>query len=117
VLITHDLGAVTNIADVVMVLYAGRKVEIGDAKELLMSPRHPYTKALIESTPGSGRPHKSRLAALPGPPLSPFEVDAEQACPFRTRCQRAIEVCAERFPEPSVEGEHVWYCHNPETPL
>ena len=114
VLITHDLGAVTQIADRVLVLYAGRKVEIGPTARLLSAPRHPYTRGLLTSYPGAGLRHKSRLAALPGAPLGPAEVDAEQGCPFRTRCLRVLPVCAEQFPAASGDAEHAWHCHNPE---
>jgi oligopeptide/dipeptide ABC transporter ATP-binding protein len=113
-LITHDLGAVATIADTILVLYAGRKVEAGKAAELLRTPRHPYTKALVESQPGRGQPHKSRLASVPGAPLGPVEVDAEPGCPFRSRCSRALPVCSEYFPQASLEGDHTWSCHNPE---
>jgi oligopeptide/dipeptide ABC transporter ATP-binding protein len=114
VLITHDLNAVAQIADRVLVLYAGRKVEIGPAAQILDAPRHPYTRGLLDSYPARGLPHKSRLAALPGVPLGPVEVDAEQACPFRFRCPRAMPVCEAEFPPASTEGTHTWHCHNPE---
>jgi peptide/nickel transport system ATP-binding protein len=114
VLITHDLGAVSQIADRVLVLYAGRKVEIGPAGRLLTAPRHPYTRGLLTSYPGPGLAHKSRLAALPGAPLGPAEVDAEQGCPFRTRCPRVQPVCSEQFPDASGGPDHTWHCHNPE---
>jgi peptide/nickel transport system ATP-binding protein len=114
VLITHDLGAVAQIADRVLVLYAGRKVEIGPAARLLSSPRHPYTRGLLTSYPGPGLAHKSRLAALPGAPLGPVEVDAEQGCPFQARCPRVQAVCSDQFPAASGDAEHAWHCHNPE---
>ena len=114
VLITHDFGAVTQIADRVLVLYAGRKVEIGPTARLLSAPRHPYTRGLLTSYPGAGLQHKSRLAALPGAPLGPAEVDAEQGCPFRTRCPRVLPVCAEQFPAARGDAGHAWHCHNPE---
>jgi oligopeptide/dipeptide ABC transporter ATP-binding protein len=114
VLITHDLGAVTQIADRVLVLYAGRKVEVGPVTQLLTAPRHPYTRGLLTSYPGAGLQHKSRLAALPGAPLGPAEVDTEPGCPFRTRCPRAQPVCAEQFPAASGDASHAWHCHNPE---
>lgn len=114
VLITHDLNAVAQIADRVLVLYAGRNVEIGPASQILRAPRHPYTRGLLDSYPARGLPHKSRLAALPGAPLGPVEVDTEQACPFRFRCPRALPVCAAEFPAASTEGAHTFHCHNPE---
>jgi oligopeptide/dipeptide ABC transporter ATP-binding protein len=113
-LISHDLAAVAQIADRVMVLYAGRNVETGDAATLLGSPRHPYTRGLIGSSPGRGQLHKSKLTSLAGAPLGPHDVDAEIGCPFRTRCPRAVEICAASYPEPSTAGGHTWFCHNPE---
>ena len=113
-LISHDLGAVSRIADKLMVLYAGCKVEMGEAKQLLTAPRHPYTRGLLASSPGRGQSHKSRLASLTGVPLAPADVDREVGCPFRTRCPRVVATCAERFPDPDGDDRHVWFCHNPE---
>jgi peptide/nickel transport system ATP-binding protein len=113
-LISHDLGAVAQIADRLMVVYAGRNVETGVAKTLLAAPRHPYTRGLIESSPGRGQPHKSKLLSLGGAPLGPHEVDADHGCPFRWRCPRALAVCAESFPSAAAQGPHTWFCHNPE---
>jgi oligopeptide/dipeptide ABC transporter ATP-binding protein len=113
-LVTHDLGAVERLADFVIVLYAGRRVEAGRVQELLQAPRHPYTRALVDSLPGGGKPHKSRLPSVPGVPLGPAEVDAEQACPFRYRCPRALPVCSGEFPSASTAGDHIWFCHNSE---
>ncbi|MDA8310743.1 MAG: ABC transporter ATP-binding protein [Actinomycetota bacterium] len=117
ILITHDLGAVAQIADIVMVLYGGRLVEIGPMESVLNSPRHPYTRGLIESTLGRGQPHKSRLAALPGTPPSPGEIESDPGCPFRSRCIRAISACREQFPNARSESVHVWHCHNPGSSL
>jgi oligopeptide/dipeptide ABC transporter ATP-binding protein len=114
ILISHDLTAVSAIAEQVLVLYSGRKVEMGWTEQVLSAPRHPYTNGLISSRPDATLPHKSRLAMLPGAPLSAAEVDAEQGCPFRTRCARAIDVCADTFPAVQGDGEHTFHCHNPE---
>ena len=113
-LISHDLGAVAQIADRVMVVYAGRNVETGAAKTLLEAPRHPYTRGLIESSPGRGQTRKTRLLSLAGAPLGPHEVDADRGCPFRWRCPRALEACSEAFPGATTAGPHTWFCHNPE---
>lgn len=114
ILISHDLSAVSELADEVLVLYSGRKVEMGRTEQILSAPRHPYTHGLIASRPDASLPHKSKLAMLPGAPLGPTEVDAEQGCPFRTRCPRVQEICATAFPPPDAAGSHSWHCYNPE---
>lgn len=112
-LISHDLSAVAQIADRTLVMYAGRNVETGGTATLLSAPRHPYTRGLIESSPGRGQPHKSRLASMGGAPLGPREVDSVPGCPFMERCPQALPVCAERFPEAAGDDGHRWFCHNP----
>lgn len=112
-LISHDLSAVSQLADRCLVMYGGRGVETGETEVLLSRPRHPYTRGLVASSPGRGQPHKSRLSSMPGAPLEAREVETIQGCPFESRCSRAIPVCAERFPEPSGDARQRWCCHNP----
>ncbi len=112
-LISHDLSAVAQIADRTLVMYAGRNVETGATATLLSTPRHPYTRGLIESAPGRGQLHKSRLASMGGTPLGAREVDGVSGCPFMERCPRTLPVCSERFPEASGDDGHRWFCHNP----
>jgi oligopeptide/dipeptide ABC transporter ATP-binding protein len=83
VLISHDLGVIAELADAVVVMYAGRVVEQGEARELLSRPRHPYTVGLMASMPRldlAGR----RLPTIPGSPPDP--VAAPPGCPFHPRC-------------------------------
>jgi oligopeptide/dipeptide ABC transporter ATP-binding protein len=101
-LITHDLGVMSSIADSISVLYAGRVVEHGTRAEVLRQPRHPYTRALLDALP---RPESLRtvpLIAIPGAPPSPGRIPA--GCPFHPRCAFAVESCSSDVP-PLVERD------------
>ncbi len=97
--ISHDLGVVSDIADEIAVMYAGRLVELGPAGDLFARPFHPYTQGLIETLPGRG-PRRERLAAIPGavPDLS----ELPPGCGFAERCPMADGRCREA--EPPLEG-------------
>ncbi|KIZ41922.1 MULTISPECIES: ABC transporter ATP-binding protein [Rhodopseudomonas] len=106
VLITHDLGAVAEIADEVSVLYAGRCIETGPAQQIVDRPRHPYTSGLLACVPhlsvGKARPAQwSDLGEIPGmvPSLGARGPD----CAFLPRCANATEICRSR-PQPPLEG-------------
>jgi oligopeptide/dipeptide ABC transporter ATP-binding protein len=104
ILITHDLGVVADIADRVVVMYAGRAVEQSPVDELFARPRHPYTNGLLRALPaaammGEGR---RRLAEIPGLVPAPY-TDPEE-CAFRPRCPRAEADCAARRPVLSPAG-------------
>ena len=92
VLITHDLGVVAQMADRVMVMYAGRKIEEGSTAALLRVPSHPYTLGLLGSMPRAGA-RRQRLQEIPGmvPPLRARPA----GCAFAPRCAEAMPVCAE----------------------
>jgi oligopeptide/dipeptide ABC transporter ATP-binding protein len=94
-LITHDLGIVAEQADEVAIMYAGRIVEHAPVGELFARPLHPYTQALLRSMPTLGTRH-DRLEAIPGQVPSLTEVPS--GCPFRDRCPRRIDACADRVP-------------------
>jgi oligopeptide/dipeptide ABC transporter ATP-binding protein len=94
VFVSHDLDVVRLMCDRVMVLYLGRVAEIGPVGEVLSAPRHPYTRALIASMPGSGEP-----VQLPGEATSPID-PAMNACLFASRCANAAPQCTVRRPEP-----------------
>jgi peptide/nickel transport system ATP-binding protein len=102
--ITHDLSVVAGLADRVCVMYAGRIVESGPVDAVLDSPRHPYTRGLIDSVPAMN-PRGRPLAQIPGNAPSP--VDLPAGCAFRARCARAIDRCIEMPPlaEPADEAE------------
>ena len=97
-LITHDLGVVSEAADFAFVMYAGRIVESAPAKELLISPLHPYTTGLINSLPGrkAALGRDIFLKAIPGmvPPL----YDLPSGCRFQGRCAEALPICREEEP-------------------
>ena len=96
ILITHDLGVVAEMCDHCAVMYAGELVEYGTVEEIFDNPKHPYTKALIESIPKSGRPGE-KLVTIPGAP--PSLVKPIKGCAFAERCQYANENCKCQQPE------------------
>ncbi len=89
--ITHDLGVVANLVDRVIVMYAGRIVEVGTVKEIFTNPQHPYTAGLLASLPKSTDKSRSRLEAIPGVPPKPWLV--ESTCAFSPRCSRVTNEC------------------------
>jgi oligopeptide/dipeptide ABC transporter ATP-binding protein len=100
--ITHDMGVVAEIADRVVVMYAGAVVESGAIRDVLERPRHPYTAALLASVPDPDEPRVGELPTIPGrvPPLG----QRPPGCPFRDRCPRARERCHEQPPLAPVDG-------------
>lgn len=96
ILITHDLGVMSAIADRLSVFYAGRIVEAGPTRELLTAPRHPYTRALLDALPHPEVPDRAELRAIPGLPPSPR--DRPRGCAFHPRCAYATEACREHVP-------------------
>ncbi len=95
IMITHDLGVVADIADDVMVMYAGRPVEFADRRTLYYQPHHPYTKGLIESIPANEGP-RGRLKPIQGQPPSLINLPA--GCSFATRCPFVMEQCLDQVP-------------------
>jgi oligopeptide/dipeptide ABC transporter ATP-binding protein len=94
-LITHDLGVVAEVADRVVVMYAGHIVESAGVVELFENPLHPYTRALFRSLPSLGA-RKASLEVIPGSVPNPLEFPS--GCRFRTRCQHARAECAASIP-------------------
>jgi peptide/nickel transport system ATP-binding protein len=113
-LVTHDLAAAAHAAERVCVVYAGRVVESGAARDVLSLPRHPYTQALVNALPGRGAP-RTPLAAIPGavPPVHA----RPSGCAFRTRCERASERCARELPlllpSRAIDATRTVACHHP----
>jgi oligopeptide/dipeptide ABC transporter ATP-binding protein len=93
VLITHDLGVVAEVADDVMVMYAGRVVESGSLDDIFYDPQHPYTWGLLGSVTRLDRSRASRLAQVKGQP--PSLVRPPKGCHFRPRCPHEFEKCPE----------------------
>ena len=95
ILVSHDTGVVAELADDVAVMYAGRIVEYGPAAQVLLSPAHPYTEALLRSTPrqdGRG----SRLPVIQGRP--PNLIRLPRGCPFAPRCEYVMDACMQEDP-------------------
>ncbi|GLU29109.1 ABC transporter ATP-binding protein [Brucella sp. NBRC 12950] len=108
--ITHDLAVVAELADRVAVMYAGQIVESGSVDDVLDKPMHPYTLGLLRSSTGMVQPGE-RLHQING---NAPRIDARPSgCPFRTRCERAIEICITTYPEKQILGDHSFRCHNP----
>ena len=94
ILITHDLGVVANIADDVLVMYAGRAVERGTVREILKAPEHPYAWGLLGSIPRLSADAEVPLAPIPGTP--PSLLDPPSGCPFHPRCAFTDQVPGDR---------------------
>ena len=94
-LITHDLGVIAEMADYVVVMYSGRIIERGTAKEIFLSPSHPYTVGLMASKPAVNR-DVERLYSIPG--TVPNPINLPNHCYFKDRCPRAFDRCEEENP-------------------
>ncbi len=113
-LITHDLGVVAGLADRVMVMYAGRRAEFGDAHEVFYNTRHPYTLGLLASLPRLDDSGDEKLLPIRGAP--PSMIDVPPGCPFHPRCDFATDICKEQVPEfrPIDTPQHHTACHHAE---
>ena len=108
-LVTHNLGVVAQTCDSLAVMYAGRVMERGATRELLRTPAHPYTEALLKCQPGSAKP-AALLPAIPGQP--PSASAFPDGCRFHPRCPRAAPQCQERRPElRPLDRERMAACH------
>ena len=96
--ITHDLRLAANFCDEMMVLYAGRAVEIGEARELLSSPLHPYTRCLQLAVPSLSAPERE-LFTLPGEMPGLARLGALEGCRFAPRCPNVGEICRKEEPK------------------
>jgi oligopeptide/dipeptide ABC transporter ATP-binding protein len=112
ILITHDLGVVAEVADRVLVMYAGRVVEEGTLDEIFYDPQHPYTWGLLGSLTRLDRPRPKRLPQISGAP--PSLLDLPEGCSFRTRCPHEFRRCSQmpgldaRLPEAPAHRDRCW---------
>ncbi len=111
ILITHDLGVAAGRADDIMVMYAGRAVEMATTRELFRSPRMPYTEALLRSLPRLTDPTHTRLSAIPGRP--PDLARRTGGCSFAPRCAYRTTRCDEEQPVQTWEGARGYACFHP----
>lgn len=105
-LITHDMGVVAEMADDVMVMYAGKEMEYADVRSIFKEPLHPYTQGLLKSIPRLDQDSSEKLFNIKGsvPDLS----EMPKGCRFCTRCQEAKEICFEKEPElADIDGHKV----------
>ena len=109
IVITHDLSLLYQVADTILVMYAGRLAEQGPADAIVNEPLHPYTRMLIGSLPEVGVRHdEKKLVGIPGRP--PSLLDPPQGCRFRHRCPLAFAKCREQPPFVEVEPGHRVAC-------
>jgi oligopeptide/dipeptide ABC transporter ATP-binding protein len=99
ILITHDLGVVAEVADEIIVMYAGRVVERGSKRDVFYDPQHPYTWGLLGSIPRLDRPKPKKLHSIEGTP--PSLINLPRGCKFRPRCPHAFDKCQE---EPELKN-------------
>ncbi|MBQ5417785.1 MAG: ABC transporter ATP-binding protein, partial [Oscillospiraceae bacterium] len=107
-LITHDLGVIAQMADYVVVMYAGKVVEKGTAADIFEHPSHPYTIGLMASKPVVGK-RAERLYSIPGKVPNP--VNMPKYCYFRDRCEKKLPGCSQGYPcEYSLSETHKVSC-------
>jgi peptide/nickel transport system ATP-binding protein len=113
VLVTHDLGVVATRTSRVLVMYAGRIVEMGTTRDVFSHHRMPYTRALLEGSPKVSNPSHTRLKAIPGRP--PNLLNLSKGCSFAPRCSFATDRCRQERPELESTGTpgHSFACWNP----
>ncbi len=101
-LITHDLGVVAEMADHIIVMYAGKVVEEGTAEEIFGDPKHPYTIGLLNSKPNLNRT-SARLDVIPGSVPNPLAIP--EGCAFNPRCSHVMDICREKMPQLDSIGQ------------
>ena len=104
ILITHDLSLIPNVAERVIIMYAGQAVEISDTKTIFNNPLHPYTQALIKSIP-SLKSTKKTVQFIPGD--QPNLLNIKQGCRFKDRCPQAMDVCENDPPNITIDENQV----------
>lgn len=109
ILVTHDLGVVANFADRIQVMYAGKILERGTAREIFYKAEHPYTLALLDSVPNPSKETKQELYAIKGTP--PDLILPLEHCPFASRCEYCMAICKKKMPpEAALSDTHRISC-------
>lgn len=99
-MITHDLGVVAEMCDKVLVMYAGKIIEVAEVVELFKNPKHPYTIGLLKSKPVLGKNKDKRLYSIPGQVPNPIGIP--DSCYFSDRCEKVCDKCRTQIP-PLIE--------------
>ncbi len=108
-LITHDLGVVAEMADNIIIMYAGKIVEKGSYEDIFYNPSHPYTWGLLGSIPRGDIENKEELMSIKGTP--PDLLSDIKGCAFKDRCKYAMAICEEEYPEEMIiDGNHKASC-------
>lgn len=107
-LITHDMGVIAELADEVAVMYMGNIVEAGTIDDVLRRPRHPYTRALLDSIPVLGRGKSQHLKSIRG--ATPNPLNRPSGCQFAPRCDFATDACGQMPPEDFISETHRVMC-------
>ena len=114
IFITHDLGVIAQMADQIVIMYAGKIVEQGTIKSVFNKPGHPYTQGLLDCIPIRGKVKKGQhLGTIPG--IVPSLIGDISGCAFRTRCKYAQEACVNKLPRQGTPT-HNWRCIMDEIP-
>lgn len=109
IIITHDLGVIAEMADNVLIMYAGKIVEYADVETIFYNPVHPYTMELLKSIPKLDE-KKEKLETISGNP--PSLIKLPEGCSFSPRCRYAKEICFKKKPEiKKISGSHISACH------
>ena len=112
ILITHDLGVVSDICDSISVMYAGTIVESGSSDQIFYEPRHPYTWGLLASVPKIDTDEHQRLIPIEGNPVD--LINPPKGCPFAPRCKHCMKICIDQAPPQCQVGEgHMAACWLP----
>jgi len=116
ILITHDLAAVAEVADRIVVMYAGEAVETGSVDDIFYRPQHPYTRGLLSTLPRLDGERSDRLLSIKGQP--PNLLAPPTSCPFAARCPHVFERCRRENPalRPVMDGHDVACWWSPENP-
>lgn len=112
-LISHDVSVIGELCDRIIVMYGGRIMEQGRTADVLATPRHPYTAALLAAVPTLSTGRDRPLVAIPGQPPSPADMPA--GCPFAPRCPAATDICRVQMPAltPAGTGKRATACWHP----